>query len=224
MASKQTVSFLNSRGYRLVADLLSAGDKTPVVVFSHGRGSGRKSPRSLPISEALLEKGISSFLIDLTGHGDSEGTADEATTDQWADDLKSAIRYLSEIGFSVFGLSGASYGGASALMCAAEEPRVKAIVLRYSTMRACFSFTRSCEELAGKISAPTLLIVGALDHPILEENQRFLDLLSVPKALHVIPGAVHAFEEPEHIKEATRASLRWYTNYLVGRSDTIADS
>ncbi len=214
MADVRSVTFTNSLGYKLVAELVDAGKNTPVVVFSHGRGSGRKSPRSLPISEALLTRGISSLLVDLTGHGDSEGTMEEATTDQWADDLKNAIGHLSGIGFTVFGLSGASYGGASALMCAAEEPRVKAIVLRYSTMQACFSFQRPCYELAQKIAAPTLLIVGELDHPILEENRRFLGLLNAPKSMHVIPGAVHAFEEPEQIQEAALVSLEWYAKYL----------
>jgi len=208
------VKFKNNLGYRLTADLFSAGEDTPIVVFSHGLGSGRKSPRSLPISEALLKKGISSLLLDFTGHGDSEGTAEESTTDQQAADLGAAVGFLAGKGYERFGLSGASYGGASALMCAANEPRVKALVLRYSTMRACFSFKRPCYELAGKIAAPTLLIVGSLDHPILEENREFLELLRVPKALHVIPGAVHAFEEPEQIEEAARASLDWYVKHL----------
>lgn len=208
------VSFKNNLGYRLAADLNSAGEGTPVVIFSHGLGSGRLSPRSVPIAQGLMKAKISSFLLDFTGHGESEGSREESTTDQQSLDLKYAIDFLTEKGFAKFGLSGASFGGASALMRAAEEPRVKAIVLRYSTMRACFSFKRPCYELADKMTAPTLLIVGELDYPILEENQKFLEMLKVPKALHIIPGAVHAFEEPEQIEEAAAVSLDWFKKYL----------
>lgn len=208
------LNFKNNLGYRLAADLNAAKKGSPVVIFSHGLGSGRLSPRSLPLSKALLKENISSFLLDFTGHGESEGTREESTTNQQALDLKYAIDFLAKRGYGKFGLSGASFGGASALMRAAKEPRVRAIVLRYSTMRACFSFRKPCYELAEKIKAPTLLIVGELDHPILEENQKFLEMLQAPKALHIIPGAVHAFEEPEQIEEAAAVSLEWFKKYL----------
>lgn len=208
------VGFKNNLGYKLVADLNSAGANTPVVIFSHGIGSGRLSPRSVPVAQALFQEKISSFLLDFTGHGESEGSQEESTTDQQSLDLKYALDFLTQEGYNKFGLSGASYGGASALMRAAEEPRVRAIVLRYSTMRACFSFRRPCYELVEKITAPTLLIVGELDHPILEENKQFLELLKVSKELHIIPGAVHAFEEPEQIEEAAQVSLKWFIKWL----------
>lgn len=208
------ISFINSLKYRLVGDLLDAGKGAPVVIFSHGLGSGRKSPRSVPIARGLEKMGISSLLVDLTGHGESEGSQKEATSNQMAADLKSAMDFLETSGFHRFGLSGASYGGAAAVMAAADESRVHALVLRYSTMRACFNFERPCYELAGHISAPTLLLVGDLDHPILEENETFLHLLRVDKKLHVIQGAVHAFEEPDQIAEATKESLDWFAQYL----------
>lgn len=208
------ITFKNNLGYTLAADIYSAGKNTPIVLFSHGFKSGRHSVRNTAIGEMLGKAGISTFLLDFTGHGESEGTLSESTTDQQSLDLKYALDVSQEKGFARFGLSGSSFGGASALMRTAEDDRVNALVLRYSTMNACFSFARPCYELAQKIHAPTLCVVGSEDHPILEENQKFLELMNAPHDLVVIPGAVHAFEEPEHIKQAGDATLKWFKKYL----------
>lgn len=208
------LTFKNNLGYKLAADLYKAGKNTPVIIFSHGFKSGRHSVRNIYISDALIQNGFSTFLLDFTGHGESQGTLDESTTIQQSMDLKFAIDLLEKKGFSKIGLSGSSFGGASALMRTAEDKRVKALILRYSTMHACFNFERPCYELADKIKVPTLLIVGENDHPILEENQKFLEMLKVDKKLEIIPGAFHAFEEPDQLEIAMKATLDWYTKYL----------
>lgn len=210
------IKFKNNLGHTLVADLYSEGEDTPVVIFSHGFKSGRHSIRNVTIAEALRKEGISVLLLDFTGHGESEGALEESTTDQQSLDLKYAMDILGEKGFTKFGLSGSSFGGASALMRTAEDKRVKALVLRYSTMNACFSFERPCYELAEKITVATLSIVGSEDYPILEENQKFLEMLrpDTPHELTIIPGAVHAFEEPLHIQQAVDATVSWFKKYL----------
>lgn len=208
------LTFKNNLDYTIAADLYVDKEDSPVIIFSHGFKSGRHSPRNMFISQALQKQGFSTFLLDFTGHGESDGTLEESTTDQQSLDLKFALDELENKGFGKFGLSGSSFGGASALMRTAEDDRVKALVLRYSTMHACFSFKKPCYELAPKIKVPTLLIVGEKDHPILEENQQFLELLTVDKKLHIVPGAVHAFEEPEQLQDALEQTLAWYTKYL----------
>lgn len=206
---------MNNLGHRLVADLYIAAHGSPVVAFSHGLHSGRRSPRGTAIAEGLREIGFSTLLFDYTGHGESEGSEDEATPMQMAEDLKYFLDALESEGFSKIGLNGSSYGGAAALMRTAEDERVRALVLMYSTMMACFDFKRPCYELAPKIKIPTLMIVGSNDHPILEENQRFLEMLEGTKDLHVIEGAVHAFEEPAQIEEAMHTAVGWFKKYLA---------
>jgi len=208
------VKLKNNLNYIIVADLYEPDKNAPVIIFSHGFKSGRHSPRNMFISEALNKNGFSTFLLDFTGHGESEGTLDESTTIQQSEDLKYCIDFLEEKGFTKIGLSGSSFGGASALMRTAEDKRVNALILRYSTMNACFNFAKPCYELADKITVPTMLIVGENDHPILEENQQFLDMLGVDKELVIVPGAIHAFEEPDQLEVAMEASLRWYEKYL----------
>lgn len=208
------ITFKNNINYIIVADLYSFGAKSPIIIFSHGFKSGRHSPRNTFIANALREEKISVLLLDFTGHGESEGTLEESTTERQTRDLIDALNMLELKGFTRFGLSGSSFGGASALMCTARDNRVKALVLRYSTMNACFSFKRPCYELADKISVPTLCIVGENDHPILEENKKFLDMLQAPKDLVTILGAGHAFDEPDQLQQAVDVTVSWFKKYL----------
>lgn len=205
----------NNLGRHLYADLNITVDNAPVVVFSHGFKSGRQSPRNVEVSKALLAGGLSTLLLDFTGHGESEGSLEESTTDQQAMDLKFFLDELEKRGFKKIGLSGSSFGGASALMRAAEDKRVKTLVLRASTMKACFSFKKPCFELASKIKIPTLLVVGENDHPIREENEEFLQMLNCPKKIHLVKGGFHVFEEPEQIADMLKATVAWFKKYLI---------
>lgn len=188
-----------------------------VVVFAHGSGSGRHSPRNQFVAERLRAAGLGTLLIDLlteeeeyldarTAHlrfdigllaGRLVGAADWLTADPQTAGL--AVGYF-----------GASTGGGAALVAAAEQPgRIAAVVSRGGR-----------PDLAGealaRVAAPTLLIVGGDDEPVIEMNRWALARLAAPvKRLEIVPGASHLFEEPGTLDEVARLAADWFARYLV---------
>jgi putative phosphoribosyl transferase len=186
-----------------------------VVLFAHGSGSGRHSPRNQFVARALREAKLATLLIDLL-------TADEEAEDQSTGHLRFDIRLLADrlIGATDWlarepvaralriGYFGASTGAGAALVAASERPSlIGAIVSRGGR-----------PDLAGtaleRVQAPTLLIVGGNDVPVIEMNRNALDHLHVEKALVIIPGASHLFEERGTLEEVARLARDWFLKHL----------
>ncbi|MBT2448640.1 alpha/beta fold hydrolase [Streptomyces sp. ISL-43] len=198
-------------GSALSGDLVlpSAG---PVVVFAHGSGSSRHSPRNRAVAAELRRAGLGTLLLDLL-------TADEERTDLLtarfrfdigllSDRLVRAVDWLAareDAAPMPVGVFGASTGAAAALRTAAERPgRVQAVVSRGGR-----------PDLAGdsalrRVQAPVLLIVGGDDQEVLRLNREAAELLHVPNRVEVIPGATHLFEEPGALEEVARLAREWF--------------
>ncbi|MGH2826535.1 MAG: dienelactone hydrolase family protein [Actinomycetota bacterium] len=187
-----------------------------VVLFAHGSGSGRHSPRSQWVADALVAQGFATLLFDLL-------TADEEPADAVSGHLRFDIDLLAgrllgatewlrsgEVAALPIGYFGASTGAGAALVAAARlgEP-VGAVVSRGGR-----------PDLAGqsvleRVSAPTLLIVGGSDATVLGLNRRALELLGGVKRLEVVPGASHLFEEPGALDEVARLAGAWFREHLT---------
>ena len=186
-----------------------------VVLFAHGSGSSRRSPRNRYVADILNESGLATLLIDLL-------TEDEQQVDLQTAQLRFDIPFLArrlvaitrwlvdrpEVPGLRIGHFGASTGAAAALVAAAELPdRVQAVVSRGGR-----------PDLAGAalrlVQAPTLLIVGGVDSVVLELNQRAKALMNCEKELVVVPGAGHLFEEPGALQQVASLARDWFLNHL----------
>ena len=187
-----------------------------VVLFAHGSGSSRHSPRNRYVARALQEGGLATLLLDLL-------TAEEEEVDRVTAHLRFDIPLLAGrlAGATTWllqypqtrdlriGYFGASTGAAAALVAAAQRPdAVAAIVSRGGR-----------PDLAGpslaRVRAPALLIVGGYDEPVIEMNEEALRQLSVEKRLVIVPGATHLFEEPGTLEQVARLARDWFTRYLM---------
>jgi dienelactone hydrolase len=202
---------------RLEGNLAVPEQSHGVVLFAHGSGSGRHSPRNRFVAQHLREAGLATLLIDLL-------TEQEEAVDQYTARLRFDIGLLAErlVGATdwlahdrrtadlTVGYFGASTGGGAALVAAALRPeRVAAVVSRGGR-----------PDLAGDalpvVRAPTLLIVGSHDEPVIELNEAAFNRLgaAVKKKLVIVPGATHLFEEPGKLEEVARLAANWFTRYL----------
>jgi putative phosphoribosyl transferase len=188
-----------------------------IVLFAHGSGSSRHSPRNRQVADHLQRAGLGSLLVDLL-------TADEEQLDLRSREfrfdigllarrLAGAIDWLTaRFGAALrLGLFGASTGAAAALVAAAERPdRVAAVVSRGGR-----------PDLAGpalaQVRAPTLLIVGGADTQVLALNRRAMGGLSAPNRLEVVPAAGHLFEEPGALDQVARLATGWFVGHLGRR-------
>ena len=203
----------------LEGDLIIPEDATGVVLFAHGSGSSRHSPRNRFVAGTLHDAGIGTLLMDLL-------TPDEETYDQATRELRFNIGLLAERVIAAvdwfrfgpgeglrIGLFGASTGAAAALVAATErhEP-IAAVVSRGGR-----------PDLAGaalpRVRAPTLLIVGGRDRVVLELNEQAVHLIPAEKQLVVVPGATHLFEEPGALEEVARLATEWFSRHLGADGD-----
>ena len=185
-----------------------------IVLFAHGSGSGRLSPRNNYVAERLSEAGVASLLFDLL-------TADEEQIDSATAGLRFDIPLLAnrlalatvwtqghrDLRDLTIGYFGASTGAAAALVAAARIPEIAAIVSRGGR-----------PDLAGAVlkavRAPTLLIVGADDPQVLALNRSALEQLSCEARLEVIPHATHLFEEPGTLERVASLAGDWFQHHL----------
>ncbi len=192
-----------------------------MVLFAHGSGSSRFSPRNQSVARVLRQAGLATFLIDLL-------TEREEAADIQGAQFRFNIRLLAErlVGTTdwlvrstetrklAIGYFGASTGAAAALAAAAERPEiVRAIVSRGGRPDLAYPALSS-------VRAPTLLIVGGNDPDVAAINQAALEKLPVEKELAIIPGATHLFEEPGALEEVARLAANWFQKYLIGRATT----
>lgn len=189
-----------------------------IVLFAHGSGSGRLSARNNFVARSLQEAGLATLLIDLLTEDEERA---EAATGHLRFDiaflaqrLVAATRWLTastETRALEVGYFGASTGAAAALVAAAELPdNVRAVVSRGGR-----------PDLAGdslrEVEAPTLLIVGSRDVPVIPLNKDALEKLRCEKKLEIVPGASHLFEEVGALEEVARLASAWFTSHLGGR-------
>lgn len=207
----EELSVLTATG-RLAGHLTVPADARGLVVFAHGSGSSRHSPRNRFVARTLNEAGFGTFLLDLLTPAEEETRASVFDVERLATRLAAVTRQLrGEPGLVHLpvGYFGASTGAAAALVAAAEPGvRVGAIVSRGGR-----------PDLAGNrlglVHAPTLLIVGGRDHTVLELNRHALAELQCPHRLSVVPGATHLFEENGALEVVAELARDWFAKYLT---------
>lgn len=193
-----------------------------LVVFAHGSGSGRFSPRNRFVARAMQDRGLGTLLFDLL-------TQDEEEQERWtrhlrfdigllAERLRAAAEWAVQVGAARGGIGyfGSSTGAAAALLAAAEQPRlVRAVVSRGGR-----------PDLAGgalaRVEAPTLLIVGGDDTEVLRLNRAAAARMHAPVELTVVPGATHLFEEPGRLEQVADLAGAFFARHLRARPEVHA--
>lgn len=202
----------------LDGNLSVPASSTGLVLFAHGSGSSRHSPRNRSVARYLESAGLGTVLMDLL-------TADEERVDIQTAHLRFNIPLLAQrlicaadwLGTQAsvqalpLGLFGSSTGAAAALVAAADRAQaVKAVVSRGGR-----------PDLAGpalrQVRAPTLLIVGGDDEPVIGLNKAAMEHMTAEASLVIVPGASHLFEEPGTLEEVARLAAEWFGRYLVAR-------
>lgn len=186
-----------------------------VVLFAHGTGSSRHSPRNNFVAEELRQGGLATLLIDLLTPEEKE--VDRRTRrirfdiDRLARRVVGAVDWLleqPETGDLRVGIFGSSTGAAGALIAAAERPEVtRAVVSRGGRVDM-------AEDVLSDVEAPALFIVGGRDTQVLDLNRQALALLETEKQLEVVEGAGHLFEEPGALDEVARLTREWFQRHL----------
>jgi putative phosphoribosyl transferase len=217
------VSGADERQVRVPADSITLdgsltlpANARAIVVFAHGSGSSRFSPRNRFVASALQQARLGTLLMDLL-------TPEEEDVDERTRHLRFDIGLLArrlvhasdwlaeqpETQHLLIGYFGASTGGGAALVAAAERPgSVSAVVSRGGR-----------PDLAGPalagVTAPTLLIVGGRDAPVIELNRAAFEQLRCQKRLEIVPGATHLFEEPGTLEEVARLASEWFARHFT---------
>jgi putative phosphoribosyl transferase len=186
-----------------------------IVIFAHGSGSSRKSPRNRFVAGVLQEAGLATLLFDLL-------TPKEETIDSISGHLRFDIDFLArrligaidwttrnkETQKLAIGCFGASTGAAAALVAAADRPQaIKAVAARSGRPDLAASFLP-------KVKAPVLLIVGELDKQVIELNRLAMEQLTCVKEMLIVPGASHLFEEQGTLPKAANLAATWFAKYL----------
>lgn len=207
-------------GVMLEGDLNVPAGARGIVLFVHGSGSSRHSPRNKSVASVIRQKRLGTFLFDLL-------TREEEAVDIYTRHLRFDINLLAKrlmaatewiAGIDEFrelriGFFGSSTGGGAALVAAAElGEKVSAVVSRGGR-----------PDLAGEalpeVVASTLLIVGERDEPVIEMNEWAYERLRCEKELKIVPQATHLFEEPGALEEAARLAAEWFARYLPLRAE-----
>jgi putative phosphoribosyl transferase len=192
--------------------ILSVPDRAcGVVLFAHGSGSGRLSPRNTAVARSLQESGFATLLADLLTEREAQDRRLVFDIPLLAQRLLDCLRWVQhqrELADLPAGFFGASTGGGAALVAAAQAGEdVRAVVSRGGR-----------PDLAGpyleQVRCPTLLIVGGHDEPVIELNKQALSHLRGTQELIIVPGATHLFEEPGTLEEVARLAGDWFLTYL----------
>ena len=206
---------IESRDGKLSGDLAVPSRPLGIVVFAHGSGSSRHSRRNRAVAEVLQRSGFATLLLDLLTEGEEQV---DARTGHLRFDIgllagrvTAAVEQIKEQavvrGLPV-GLFGASTGAAAALVAAAHDHSIRAVVSRGGR-----------PDLAGdalrRVQAPTLLIIGSLDAQILDLNRQASLQLAGANRIEVIQGATHLFEEPGALEEVARLAAGWLHDHVA---------
>ena len=184
---------------------------TGIVLFAHGSGSSRLSPRNTQVARAFNEAGLATLLIDLLLPSEAIDRHKVFDIPLLSGRLEEALDWIEEEDSTTdlrVGLFGASTGAAAALTAAAARPElVSAVVSRGGRPDLAAGALAS-------VLAPTLLIVGERDTVVIELNRRAMAQLTCPTGLEIVPGATHLFEEPGTLDQVVSLATAWFTQYL----------
>ncbi len=198
----------------LEGELTIPEDAEALVIFSHGSGSSRFSPRNRMVAKALQKKGIGTLLFDLLTAEEDSIHASRFDIDLLTKRLTAATGWLMEHEISDdlnIGYFGASTGAASALNAAADLPFIiKAVVCRGG--RPDLSL-----PVLEMVKAPVLLIVGGLDSQVVEFNKLAYEKINCEKELKIVSGATHLFEESGKLDEVCILAAKWFKKYLLAQ-------
>lgn len=181
-----------------------------VVLFAHGSGSGRLSPRNQYVAQTLRQAGLGTLLIDLLEPIEADDRSKVFDIGLLADRLVMTTDWLQNNEATEnlsIGYFGASTGAAAALRAAADRPEIGAVVSRGGRPDLAM-------DSLPRVKAPTMLIVGGMDTPVIPLNKVAYDLLGGPKELVIIPGATHLFEEPGALEEVARMAAEWFGKFI----------
>jgi putative phosphoribosyl transferase len=211
MAADATVREVAIPPLGLAGTLRIPAGATCLVVFAHGSGSSRLSPRNNAVAEDLGARGIATLLFDLLTpdeEGDRQNVFDiPLLAERLSDGVAWANREPALSRLPV-GLFGASTGAAAALVAAARMPgEVGAVVSRGGRPDL-------AGDALGRVAAPTLLIVGGADHGVIELNREAFARLTAPKALEIVPGATHLFPEAGALEAVAELAANWFLKHL----------
>lgn len=213
-ATKTSV-VVSINGQSLPGDLGMPPDPHGIVLFAHGSGSSRHSPRNQYVARTLEQRHLATLLIDLlTPH---EEAVDDRTAEYRFDipmlagrlvTIVDWLRRSKETASLPIGLFGASTGGGAALIAAADRPReIAAVVSRGGRPDL-------ADAALPKVATPTLLIVGGLDTPVIQMNRDAMKQMRGEVKLEIVPGATHLFEEPGTLERVADLAGNWFTHYL----------
>jgi putative phosphoribosyl transferase len=202
----------------LVGDLMMPRDPIGLVLFAHGSGSSRHSPRNRFVAKVLNEKGFATLLFDLLTLKEADDRRNVFDIPLLAERVIEACMWAAsepDTSDLPVGIFGASTGAAAALVAAAElRERVAAIVSRGGR-----------PDLAGSIlpevAAPSLLIVGSLDREVLRLNEEALSRMTCTKCLRIVPGATHLFEEPGTLEAAISLAADWFDSHVLSEQSRM---
>jgi putative phosphoribosyl transferase len=217
---------IDTEGATLDGTLALPAGARGLVLFAHGSGSSRHSPRNRFVAQVLQSNRVATLLFDLL-------TREEESADQQTGELRFDIPFLAqrlaaathwvlkipEAKDLSIGYFGASTGAAAALLAAAEFPRlISAVVSRGGRPDL-------AADALGSVRAPTLLIVGGRDEPVISMNRNALARLECSeKKLVIIPGATHLFEEPGALEEVARIAAGWFTHHFDRVEKVLAEA
>lgn len=195
----------------LPGDLVVPENAQALVVFAHGSGSSRMSPRNRAVARALNERGMATLLFDLLEPAEERDRTNVFDIPLLAGRLVEAVHWIDqqpELANVYVGLFGASTGAAAALVAAAElDGRIGAVVSRGGR-----------PDLAAaaldRVTSPTLLIVGGFDDVVIELNRQAYARLRIERALEIVPGATHLFPEPGALERVIELAGDWFVTHL----------
>jgi dienelactone hydrolase len=200
---------------QIEADLQVPARATGLVVFAHGSGSSRFSSRNRSVADYLHGRGLGTLLLDLLTRGEE---AVDVYTREYRFDIERLgarvvlatdwIQGRQDLQTLPIGYFGASTGAAAALIAAAERPSLaRAVVSRGGR-----------PDLAGaalpRVTAPTLMIVGGRDEPVIDLNREAMAHMTAHVELEIVPGATHLFEEPGTLEQVERLAADWFLRYM----------
>jgi pimeloyl-ACP methyl ester carboxylesterase len=209
---------INADAVLLQGELALPSQAKGVVLFAHGSGSSRHSPRNTFVAGVLREAGLGTLLFDLLTAVEDRDYATRFDIPLLTSRLVAATRWIlheTPVTALPIGYFGASTGAAAALAAAAEMgTRIGAVVSRGGR-----------PDLAGaaalqRVTAPTLLIVGGNDTSVIALNREACTQLGCVKMLHIVPGATHLFEEPGTLEQAATVASDWLARWLTARGPT----
>jgi putative phosphoribosyl transferase len=204
---------ISAAGVELQADLcvVSPERLDGIVVFAHGSGSGRRSPRNQLVANVLNQHGFATLLVDLLTPAEQFIVSKRFDIPLLTTRLSEVVYWIrsdSRVRAQAIGLFGASTGAAAALRVAAiMNPHISCVVCRGGR-------TDLTGNLIQKVRAPTLLIVGGEDKEVLTINHKTIDELTCTKRLAVVPGATHLFEEQGALDDVAHIASYWFKNHM----------